>query len=494
MKTLKIVLVSLISGFLGSYVFYASIIKPQLGYKSETTTPTNFANYESESFDSSEEMESDYVPNATSINHVEAFGESFAEASKKSTESVVYIKTISESYRRLSWMDMFFRGGQTQPEYRVGSGSGVIYKSDGYIITNNHVIDGGDQIEVIIKKRVYEAEIIGTDPSTDLAILKIEAKNLPSVQIGSSQELEVGDWVLAVGNPFNLTSTVTAGIVSAKGREINILESSFPIEAFIQTDAAINPGNSGGALVNKEGQLVGINTAILSRTGSYTGYGFAVPVDIATKIADDIINYGEVQKAYWGADIIDLDYKMAEKLEIEDLEGVLVTYIQKSGAASQAGIKQGDLIISFDDKLVNSRSAFEELLSLKSPGDQIKLIYKRDGKEKSVSLKLTNKNGTTEITKRNAFVSESLGVELESVPKVEQDVLGIESGVRINKVNERGYFRNLNIPEGFIIVSINQNEIDDPEELAKILERIRGRVVIEVVSKSGRRNFYSYFF
>lgn len=233
----------------------------------------------------------DYTKSSGSIPAID-----FVEASKNSRESVVYIKTVSESYGRSSWLDLWLGGGGSMQQ--VGSGSGVIFKSDGYIITNNHVIDGADDIEVVRKKRTYKAKLVGSDPSTDLAVLKIEDTNLPAIKLGSSKDLEVGSWVLAVGNPFNLTSTVTAGIVSAKGRELNILKSNFPIESFIQTDAAINPGNSGGALVNPEGELVGINTAILSKTGSYAGYGFAVPIDIAKKIASDIIQYGMVQKPF----------------------------------------------------------------------------------------------------------------------------------------------------------------------------------------------------
>ena len=246
-------------------------------------------------------------------------GEDFALAAAQSTPSVVYIKTVSSrDYDRMSWLDMFFEGrGSSQ---QVSSGSGVIFRSDGYIVTNNHVIDKSDQIEVIHGKRTYEATVVGTDPSTDLAVLKVETEGLPEITLGRSSSLQVGEWVLAVGNPFNLTSTVTAGIVSAKGREINILRSNFPIESFIQTDAAINPGNSGGALVDRTGALVGVNTAILSRTGSYAGYGFAVPVDIVKKVVDDIIEYGEVQKAFFGANVVDITPTLAEQLGSERLQ------------------------------------------------------------------------------------------------------------------------------------------------------------------------------
>ena len=288
-------------------------------------------------------------------------GEDFAEASARSTPSVVYIKTISESqYSGSSWMELFFEGRTNQ---QVSSGSGVIYTSDGYIITNSHVIDNATQIEVIHDKRTYKAEVVGTDPSTDLAVLKIEGEGMPAVSLGNSRNLCVGEWVLAVGNPFNLNSTVTAGIVSAKGREINILQSKFPIESFIQTDAAINPGNSGGALVDRHGDLVGINTAILSRTGSYAGYGFAVPVDIVRKVVDDLIEYGEVQKAFFGADVVDVNWEIAEQLKTQELNGVVLSYLQRYGAAEKAGLQKGDIILKIDNEPVNSRSDFEELIS-----------------------------------------------------------------------------------------------------------------------------------
>jgi Do/DeqQ family serine protease len=491
MKSIKLILLSFISGIGGAW-FYFNVLSNE-----RTANNDNLQQEQPES--SFVKLNADTEPVTTNDNiqpiteEIELPEEDFTVASAKSTQSVVYIKTISEAYRRMTWMDMFF-GGYAPKEYRVGSGSGVIYSEDGYIITNNHVIDDGDKIEVIVGKQSYEASIIGVDPSTDLAVLKIPEKGLPAIEIGRSSDVEVGEWVIAVGNPFNLTSTVTAGIVSAKGRDINILEGNFPIESFIQTDAAINPGNSGGALVNKKGQLVGINTAILSQTGSYTGYGFAVPIDIARKVTDDIIAYGEVQKAYWGAAITDLDYKIAEKLDLSNADGVLVTFTQPGGAAAKAGIKQGDIINSFNGEAIDSKAEFEEMLSYFSPGERIKLAYKRDNTEKEVELVLTNKNGTTSITRKESFFSQELGVEFEQVPKVEKDLYGIQSGIRVNKIEDRGLFRQLDIPEGYIITKINNNPMNDPEELSQILSRIRGRVLIEVVNQRGRRNVFSYYF
>ena len=375
----------------------------------------------------------------------------------------------------------------------ISSGSGVIYSNDGYIITNNHVIEDSDQIKVIIGKKEYDARMIGTDPSTDIAVLKIDASALPSIKFARSRDVRIGDWVLAVGNPFNLTSTVTAGIVSAKGRELNITRSMFPIESFIQTDAAINPGNSGGALVNLKGELVGINTAILSKTGSYAGYGFAVPSDIVKKVVDDIINYGEVQKAFIGADVLDIDAEIAGKLGIDDYSGVVVSYVHKDGAASKVGLKKGDIIIKIDGEPIDSRTEFEELLSYKSPGDKISVTYKRNGKIFNKTLTLTNKEGTTTLLRKEVYTSRTLGADLEKVSKVERDLLNIDHGVRIVKLRP-GLINQMGLPEGFIITYINKVPIKDPETLTDILTKIRGRVFLEGVNKRGEKEYYRYYF
>lgn len=380
--------------------------------------------------------------------------EDFVYAAAESRSSVVFIKTLNEvAYRTGGWLDWFFEGRSGQQQ---GSGSGVIYSNDGYIITNNHVIDEADIIKVIHGKRTYEATLIGTDPSTDLAVIKIEADNLPNVKIGNSDNLKVGEWVLAIGNPFNLNSTVTAGIVSAKGRNINLLRDKFPIESFIQTDAAINPGNSGGALVNIKGELIGINTAILSRTGSYTGYGFAVPVNITNKVVRDIIEYGEVQKAFLGADFHDLDSEIAEKLDIDNLDGIIITRVQADGAADKAGLGQGDIIVAVNSERVNDRTRLEELIGYSYPGDKMEITIRRGKRELQKSVTLTNIEGTTSLIKRDIYMSEKLGVEFEVVPKVERDLLGIKSGIRVSKIY-RGDFAHLEIPEGFIITHLNHS-------------------------------------
>ena len=286
---------------------------------------------------------------------------------------------------------------------------------------------------------------------------------------------------------------MTAGIVSAKGRELNILKSIFPIESFIQTDAAINPGNSGGALVNLQGELIGINTAILSKTGSYAGYGFAVPSDIVVKVADDIINFGEVQKAFFGADVLDIDADIGDKLNTDDYSGVVVSYLQEDGAASIAGIQKGDIILKIDGKDIMARSQFEEMLSYHSPGDKIEVTYKRNKKVMNSTLVLTNREGTTERLKREIYSSRTLGADFEKVSKVERDLLKIEQGVRVIKVR-KGLINQMDIDEGFIITHINKIPVEDPKKLTEILTNIRGRVYLEGINRRGRKEIYRYYF
>lgn len=417
--------------------------------------------------------------------------DSFVEASDLSTSSVVFIKNLNTiRYRNGHWADWFFEPRASQ---RISTGSGVIFSENGYIVTNNHVIDGADEIEVIHGKRIYKAELIGTDPSTDIAVIKVADENLPGIALGSSKDVRVGEWVLAVGNPFNLTSTVTAGIVSAKGRNINILRDKFPIESFIQTDAAINPGNSGGALVNAKGELIGINTAILSRTGSYAGYGFAIPVDIVKKVVDDLIKYGEVQKALLGAEYIDIDSEIADELDIDGLNGVLVTNVQKGWAADRAGLRKGDVILTANAEVIEGKSDLEETLGYMYPGDKLEVNVVRGDKKITKTINLTNKQGTTSVIKKEIYYSESLKVSFESVPKAELDLLGVESGVRIVKIGS-GFFSRLDIPEDFIVTDINSTQIESPKELEEILERVRGRVIISGITSNGRKVYYPYRF
>ncbi len=483
-STFKNIFISVISGFAGAYLFFIILPSSSTDYPQKMVFNTSHRD---------NVVENRHQVSTYAKKNLANFGSvSFVEASDKSTASVVFIKSVSgNDTGRSSWWDWYFDGGSSGQA--TSSGSGVIYTQNGYIVTNNHVIENATTIEIIHKKRAYTATLVGTDPSTDLAVLKIEAQNLPAIALGSSKSLAVGEWVLAVGNPFNLASTVTAGIVSAKGREINILKSKFPIESFIQTDAAINPGNSGGALVNTRGELVGINTAILSRNGSYAGYGFAVPVDIVRKVVDDLIRYGEVQKAFFGAEMLDIDPEVAAKLRLEDLSGVAINFIQKEGAAEKIGLKRGDVILAINGQEINSRSGFDETISYYSPGDKIKVAFNSDGKFYQKDLVLTNREGTTEILVREIFTSNFLGANLETVSKVERNLINIHSGVKVTDIKD-GLMRRLRIKEGYIITAINNYPISSPETLSDILTKAKGKVVIEFVNSEGRKGYYSYYF
>jgi Do/DeqQ family serine protease len=491
-KVLIIILTGYVAGLIGAVTFFY-LIKPELlagkDAKDDVSQEILVSNY-IEPEDEPEVTKSS-TPDVPVLSRLDVLSESFTDASRLSTSSVVYIKTVMEREYSNTFLEWFF--GERPSQSFISTGSGVIYTSDGYVVTNNHVIENADAIEVIHEKRTYKAELIGSDPSTDLAILKIDGNDLPNIKIGRSRDLEVGEWVLAVGNPFNLTSTVTAGIVSAKGRQINILRANFPIESFIQTDAAINPGNSGGALVNTKGELVGINTAILSKTGSYAGYGFAVPVDIVSKIVEDLIKYKEVQKAFVGAEVSDIDQQLGEELELDNWNGVIIQTLQKGGAADKGGLKEGDIIVRLNDQDVRSKGEYEEVISYHSPGDRMDVTYKRGNKVADTQIILTNVQGTTEIITREIYTSRRLGADFEVVPKVEKDLLKIDDGVRITKIRS-GFIKRLGIEEGFIVTHINKVPIKDAESLVDILVKIRGRVYVEGVSKDGVRGYYSYFF
>lgn len=417
---------------------------------------------------------------------------SFVEASENSTESVVFIKNFSGTDpTRYSMFDYFFGGGGGAQSQQVSTGSGVIISDDGYIVTNNHVIDRAEIIEVVHKKRTYKAKLVGTDKNTDIAVLKIEAENLPAIKRGSSRDLRIGEWVLAVGNPFNLTSTVTAGIVSAKERQINILGGDFPLESFIQTDAPINPGNSGGALVNVNGELVGINTAILSRTGSYTGYGFAVPVDIAMKVSSDLIQYGEVQKAIPGIEAVEITPELAEQMDIKTLDGVIITHVVKGGAAEKAGLQRNDVIIKLGTQVITGKGSFEEALSYYYPGDQLPVSFIRSGEPKSANLQLQNLEGGNGVIKREFYNSAILGARLEAVNTIEKDKFNLNNGIKLTSLT-RGYLRELGLREGFIITQINGEAAKDPNKVGAYLEKFSGRLLLEGVTTNGQPFMQSY--
>ncbi|MEJ7644070.1 MAG: trypsin-like peptidase domain-containing protein [Chryseolinea sp.] len=465
--TVKIIVIGFIAGFAGAFSVYEYVIKPDLR---DVQQEANF------------NMVSDHSrPLLTGSTNV-ASGSAlpavdFSEAAAKATQSVVYINSISRGASYSTW-DWFFGetagGGRTQ----VSSGSGVIFTADGYIITNNHVIESAERIEVNYNKRVYPAELIGTNPATDLAVIKISEKGLPAIALGSSKTLQVGEWVVAVGNPFSLASTVTVGIVSAKGRRIGILEDKFPIESFIQTDAAINPGNSGGALVNKTGELVGINSAILSRTGSYTGYAFAIPVDIARKVFDDLVKYGIVQQGFIGGGVIEYNYENSKKYDLDTkvklYNGVLLENVDRSGPAMEAGLKPGDIIIRLNDIDINSQSSFEEELSYHYPGDKVSITYLRDGKTSTTSLTLVNLSGTTEILKRQIISNEALGAQLEAN----------QYGVKVFRIKDSSVLKQIGVPENFTIVAINRVRVKDPAEVVEFFSKFKGRGALYGVNSS----------
>ena len=417
----------------------------------------------------------------------------FIEASQKSTPSVVFIKTESQQYQRSS----FFWGFDYDPFGRIGkvasTGSGVIISENGYIVTNHHVVKNADKIEVVISnsKRNYTAELVGADPSSDLALLKINSSNLLPIQFSNSDEVKIGEWVLAVGNPFNLTSTVTAGIVSAKGRNINIVNNQFPIESFIQTDAAINPGNSGGALVNLNGDLVGVNTAIASKTGSYVGYGFAIPSNIVLKIIEDLKNYGIVQRAFIGIDVDDIDGETADKLGVSS--GVLIMKLNNRNENAANLLKAGDIIVSFDGKTIDAKSTFDELLAFTRPGDIVKLEFIRNGENKTVDIILVNNEGTIEKLKKQSVRSDILGGEFEKISKLEKQTYKVNSGIKVTNITN-GRLRQMNIPDGFIFIRINNQSYESVSQLIDKLENHVGQIRIEGLSPSGSRQYLSFTF
>jgi len=417
----------------------------------------------------------------------------FIEASQKSTPSVVFIKTESQQYQRSS----FFWGFDYDPFGRIGkvasTGSGVIISENGYIVTNHHVVKNADKIEVVISnsKRNYTAELVGADPSSDLALLKINSSNLLPIQFSNSDEVKIGEWVLAVGNPFNLTSTVTAGIVSAKGRNINIVNNQFPIESFIQTDAAINPGNSGGALVNLNGDLVGVNTAIASKTGSYVGYGFAIPSNIVLKIIEDLKNYGIVQRAFIGIDVDDIDGETADKLGVSS--GVLIMKLNNRNENAANLLKAGDIIVSFDGKTIDAKSTFDELLAFTRPGDIVKLEFIRNGENKKVDIILVNNEGTIEKLKKQSVHSDILGGEFEKISKLEKQTYKVNSGIKVTNITN-GRLRQMNIPDGFIFIRINNQSYESVSQLIDKLENHIGQIRIEGLSPSGSRQYLSFTF
>lgn len=415
----------------------------------------------------------------------------FSDAASESLPSVVHI-TSFYNQQNYTLYDFIF-GSRPQHNRRgQASGSGVIISSDGYIVTNNHVIDNSKKIKVVLNdRRSYEAKLVGADATTDLALLKIDEKNLPAMKYGDSEDVDIGEWVLAVGNPFNLTSTVTAGIVSAKARNINIFSDTRSIESFIQTDAAVNPGNSGGALVNTEGELIGINTAIASKTGSFVGYSFAIPVNIVRKIIADLIEYGEVQRAYMGISLADVDSDIAKRFELDNTEGIIVAEVTEGGAADKAKIKPGDIITEFNGDKVNTVGQLLERISKYRPGEKVKLEIKRKNKHLTKKITLKNKYGDTKLVKSTKI--DRLGAKFEALSLEEKKFLRLKSGVKIvdlypGKLMEKG------TKEGFIITSINKKTVESVADIKQLISSLNEgeTVLIEGIYPNGKISYYAF--
>ncbi|NHA07787.1 Do family serine endopeptidase [Mucilaginibacter sp. HC2] len=450
----------------------------------------------------------------------------FTEAAAAATPAVVYIRTTyssqsggSQDQLEQMFGDMF---GQRAPQRgpQMASGSGVIISPDGYIVTNNHVVEKADKITVATNDhRTFQAKVIGTDPSTDLALIKISANDLPIIKLGNSDETRVGEWVLAVGNPFNLTSTVTAGIISAKGRNIGIIGSegnsdddnpfgrtrnqqSGPklnkaIESFIQTDAAINPGNSGGALVNTKGELVGINAAIASHTGSYEGYGFAIPVNLAKKVLNDIKKYGTVKRGFVGVSFTELNPDVAQKLNITNNNGLYVNDVVEGGGAEQAGIKKGDIITKVEGTPVYESSDLQEHVGRMQPGDKLNVTVLRDGKEKAFAVTLkadaTPTNRTAVVSKSAEELFNKLGASFQPLSGAEKAKFHVNSGVKVTQVRPGRVFDNFEIPVGSVITSINKQPINSVADIDKAITNLRnGNLVISGYYPDGT-NFNNMF-
>lgn len=421
----------------------------------------------------------------------------FVVAAEASVEAVVHVKITAERAQNYynPFNDLFFGRPSTPQKQEIqGSGSGVILSSDGFIVTNNHVISGAKEITVVTaNNNEYEAVLIGTDPTTDIALLKIDAEDLKTIVVANSDAVRLGQWVLAVGNPFNLTSTVTAGIISAKGRDINIIDEQSAIESFIQTDAAVNPGNSGGALVNTGGELVGINTAISSRSGSFEGYSFAVPANLVMKVVGDLKEFGRVQRAFMGINYNELNASLSEELKLTINSGVYVANVIEGGAADEAGIKKGDVIINVDGKQVRTGADLTEAIGSHRPGEQLNVLVNRNGINQQYSMVLKNRLGTTEMLTKEEEVMRSYGAKLSELTINEKRKLGLRYGVKVDEVLG-GRFQKAGIPKGFIIVKLNNVYVDDIAKFERLIQQFNpgDGALIQGFETNGKANYYAF--
>ena len=431
------------------------------------------------------------------VNLTEDNWPDFTYAAESAVDAVVYVKVkAKEAAQEMpsSIFDFFFgmpQQGAPRQRERVGSGSGVIIREDGYIVTNNHVIDGATEIEVTLNNNEkYSAVLVGTDPATDVALLKVEAKGLPFIPFADSDKLRLGEWVIAIGSPYDLRSTITAGIVSAKGRSMPNYTGEFKIESFIQTDAAVNPGNSGGALVDKAGRLVGINTAIISQTGSYTGYSFAVPSNIVKKIVYDLIDFGSVKRAMLGITMQPIDDKIAEELKLSSRNSVYIVEVLKNSAADKAGLKKGDVLVAVDSVKITTPSSVQEVISRFSPGDKAELTVIRDGKEKTFEVVFkgtAQENGTVADDGSVAFY----GSALKAADKETLEKFGLKNGVQIVELGA-GKLKDAGAVEGFIILYVNDQPVKTPQEVVEIVKKSKRSVFVEGITPSGRTGYFGF--
>jgi len=416
-------------------------------------------------------------------------------AAESAVKAVVFVKvTVRQQYQIDPFLRYFFGFGRDGQSFeQQGSGSGVIIRPDGYIVTNNHVVANATKVEVTLNdNRTFEATVVGTDPATDVALIKINATDLPTIPFGDSDNLRLGEWVLAIGSPLGeqLRGTITAGIVSAKGRSMPSETKEFKIESFIQTDAAVNPGNSGGALVNKTGELVGINTAIVSQTGSYSGYSFAVPVNIVKKIVDDLIDYGSVKRARLGVTMGTIDEKIAEEMKLSRTSGVYISEVLKGSAAEKAGIKAKDIVTAIDGSPINTASELQVKVNSFHPGDKARFTVDRGGKE--IDLDVTfqgdmSETGTVADDGTTAFY----GAALKAADKETLSSLGIKNGVVVTSLSE-GKMQNAGVPTGFVIQYVNEEPVSKPEDVVAIAKKSRRAIYLEGVTADGRSAYYAF--
>jgi serine protease Do len=415
-------------------------------------------------------------------------------AAQLTVPAVVHVRTKSKIETTYSnpLYDFFYGNGSiTRSEPVIGFGSGVIISPDGFIVTNNHVIKGAENISVTLNdNREFDAQLVATDPSTDIALLKIDAKNLAFIPFGNSDDMKLGEWVLAVGNPYNLTSTVTAGIISARARNLDILTGNYKIESFLQTDAALNPGNSGGALVNVKGELIGITTAIMSPTGGFSGNSFAVPSSIVKKVISDLKSYGKVQRAILGITPIDVNAEVAKQHNLSITEGVYISDIRNDGAARDAGLKEGDVIIKLGSIPTENTSRLQEELSKFSPNDKVSVTVLRDNKELTYNVILKSLENESKVANSSGDIT-IMGAKFSELSTDEKQKLGIKYGVKISELKS-GKFSKAGVEEGFIITRMNNNEVNSVNDVKNILNNTHGGLYIEGIYPNGVIAYYAF--